>query len=136
MDPNRKRKIRFTVLIGVALLLATALVYTSFSASTEARTPSQLVAVGKSGETYELTGRVVEGSVNRADDVLRFKVADRTGGGDSVSVRYEGTVPDPFKEGREVIVTGRLVNGALIAEPGSLITKCPSKFTKKQSEKS
>jgi cytochrome c-type biogenesis protein CcmE len=132
MDPNRKRKIRFAVLIGVALLLATALVYTSFSASTEARTPSQLLTAGKSGETYELTGRVVAGSVQRKGDVLNFRVADRAGTGKSVAVKYEGTVPDPFREGREVIVTGRLVNGALVAEPGSLITKCPSKFTKRQ----
>ncbi len=134
MNPNRRRKIRFSVLIGVALLLATALVYTSFSASTEARTPSQLLTAGESGKTYELTGRVVAGSVQRKGDVLNFRVADRTGG-KSVAVKYEGTVPDPFKEGREVIVTGRLVNGTLVAEPGSLITKCPSKFSKRQAAK-
>ncbi|MGH2907528.1 MAG: cytochrome c maturation protein CcmE [Solirubrobacterales bacterium] len=38
-------------------------------------------------------------------------------------------MPDPFKEGREVIVTGEVKNGALVAKPGSLITKCPSKFS-------
>lgn len=133
MDPNRKRKIRFSVLIGVALLLATALIYTSFSASTEARTPSQLLASGEPGKSYELTGRVVAGSVVRKGDKLDFRVADRAGG-KSVLVKYEGTVPDPFKEGREVIVTGRLANGVLVAEAGSLITKCPSKFTKREDE--
>lgn len=131
MDPNRKRKIRFSVLIGVALLLATALIYTSFSASTEARTPSQLLAGGEPGESYELTGKVVAGSIKRQGDQLGFRVMDREGG-KSVAVKYEGTVPDPFREGREVIVTGRLVEGALVAEPGSLITKCPSKFSKRE----
>lgn len=131
MDPNRKRKIRFSVLIGVALLLATALIYTSFSASTEARTPSQLLAGGQPGKSYELTGRVEHGSVSRKGDQLNFRVADRDGG-KSVAVKYEGTVPDPFREGREVIVTGSLVGGALVAEPGSLITKCPSKFSKRE----
>ncbi len=43
-------------------------------------------------------------------------------------VVYEGAVPDPFREGREVIVTGALAGGTLVAEKDSLITKCPSKF--------
>ena len=37
MDPQRKRKIRLVVALGVAVLLAVALIYTSFSASTEAK---------------------------------------------------------------------------------------------------
>ena len=36
MDPDRKRQIRLVVALGAAVLLATALVYTSFSASVEA----------------------------------------------------------------------------------------------------
>ena len=44
MDPARKRKIRLVVALTCALLLAGALVYTSFSASSEARQPSQLAA--------------------------------------------------------------------------------------------
>ena len=43
MDPSRKRKVRFVVALSVAVLLAGGLVYTSFSASSEARTPSQLM---------------------------------------------------------------------------------------------
>ena len=43
--------------------------------------------------------------------------------------RYTGTVPDPFREGREVIVTGQLEDGTFVAERDSLVTKCPSKFT-------
>jgi cytochrome c-type biogenesis protein CcmE len=38
-------------------------------------------------------------------------------------------VPDPFREGREVIVTGQMDNGTFVAERDSLITKCPSKFS-------
>ncbi|MFY9470109.1 MAG: cytochrome c maturation protein CcmE [Solirubrobacterales bacterium] len=130
MDPVRKRKTRLIVTLGIALLLATALIYTSFSASTVARTPSQLLSSATAGESYQLTGRVVDGSVAEQGKNLRFKVADRTGG-DAIPVRYSGTVPDPFREGREVIVTGEVVNGTFIAEPGSLITKCPSKFSSK-----
>ena len=55
----------------------------------------------------------------------------RSGRG-SVPVSYEGTLPDPFREGREVIVSGQLENGTLVAERDSLITKCPSKFVKEK----
>ena len=43
---------------------------------------------------------------------------------------YTGVVPDPFREGREVIVSGELTQGTFVAERDSLVTKCPSKFTK------
>ena len=111
--------------LGAAICLAAALVYTSFSASSEAAKPSEL----KEGRSYELTGKVVSGSIARAGDELRFRVRDRDGTR-SVPVLYAGTVPDPFREGREVIVSGELERGTFVAERDSLVTKCPSKFTK------
>lgn len=131
MDPRRKRKIRAVVLLTVALLLAGALVYTSFSAATEAATPSQLAAGAEAGRSYELTGKVVDGSVQREGERLRFAVRDRTGQ-TAIPVAYEGVVPDPFREGREVIVEGQVRNGTLVAERDSLVTKCPSKFTEQK----
>ena len=125
MDPARKRKVRLAVALGVAVCLAAALVYTSFSASSEAAKPSQL----KAGRSYELTGKVVNGSIRHDGDDLRFRVRDRDGTA-SVPVSYTGVVPDPFREGREVIVSGELENGTFVAERDSLVTKCPSKFTK------
>jgi cytochrome c-type biogenesis protein CcmE len=127
MDPARKRRLRLFVALGAALALATALVYTSFSAATEASKPSQV----KPGQSYELTGKVVKGSIAHAGDELRFRIRDRDGMA-SLPVRYTGTVPDPFREGREVIVSGELRGGTFVAERDSLITKCPSKFTKEK----
>jgi cytochrome c-type biogenesis protein CcmE len=131
MDPARKRKTRLIVTLGIALLLSTALIYTSFSASTVAKTPSQLLASSTPGESYQLTGKVVDGSVKKTEDSLTFRVQDRTAPKDakSILVKYTGTVPDPFKEGREVIVTGKVTGDEMVAKPNSLITKCPSKFT-------
>jgi cytochrome c-type biogenesis protein CcmE len=132
MDPERKRKIRLAVALGAAVLLAAALVYTSFSASTEAKEPSEVLSAGP-GDTYQLTGRVVEGTVTRDDTELRFDVEDRDGAA-SVPVHYTGAVPDPFREGREVIVTGELQGETFVADRDSLITKCPSKFTEEAEE--
>jgi cytochrome c-type biogenesis protein CcmE len=125
MDPARKRKIRLAVALGAAVFLAAALLYTSFSASTEASKPSQL----EPGRSYEVTGKVVKGSISHDGDELRFRIRDRDGTA-SVPVSYAGVVPDPFREGREVIVSGELKRGTFMAERDSLVTKCPSKFTK------
>ena len=58
---------------------------------------------------------------------------DRAGKG-SVPVTYEGALPDPFREGREVIVDVRKQGDVYVGEKDSLITKCPSKFTAEQSK--
>ncbi len=43
-------------------------------------------------------------------------------------------MPDPFREGREVIVSGTVAEGTFVAEKDSLITKCPSKFADEAAE--
>ncbi len=132
MDPARKRTVRLIVALSAALLLAVALAYTSFSASSQATTPKQLASTAKPGESYQLTGRVEKGTWERRGSVHEFRVVERAGGAASVPVRYEGSVPDPFREGREVIVTVRKEGATFVGEKDSLITKCPSKFTEDQ----
>ena len=131
MDPSRKRKIRLVVALSAAVLLAVALIYTSFSASTEAKEPSQILSSGSSS-TYDMTGTVVRGSiVDNGKEGISFKVVDREGGGAAMPVTYKGAVPDPFRGGREIVLTGSLKEGTFVGEPETLITKCPSKFTTK-----
>jgi cytochrome c-type biogenesis protein CcmE len=45
-----------------------------------------------------------------------------------VNVSYTGSVPDPFREGREVIVTVKRDGDRFVGQRDSLVTKCPSKF--------
>ena len=71
MDPARKRRIRLTVALTAALVLAGGLVYTSFSAGSPAKTPTELLAGSKTGVTYKLTGKVADGSVKHDGDTLR-----------------------------------------------------------------
>lgn len=129
MDPSRKRAIRLTVALTVALLLASALLYTSFSAGREELTASQLLQRAQPGKSYILAGTVLDGSVRRAGDALRFRVRDpklRV----SVPVSYTGEIPDPFAAGRGVLVTvqkGAATTG-FVGQQNSLTTKCPSKY--------
>jgi cytochrome c-type biogenesis protein CcmE len=133
MDPQRKRKIRLVAALSVAVLLAAALVYTSFSAATDAKEPSQLIGAAP-GQSYDLTGRVVPGTVRQQGDGLRFRVADRDNAAESIPVTYTGTVPDPFRGGREIVLTGKVEQGTFVGQRDTLVTKCPSKFTEAKNQ--
>ena len=127
MNPARKRTVRLIVALSAAVVLASALIYTSFSAASPALSPSQLTNQAQPGRSYEVTGTVAQGSVHRAGEILYFSVEDRAGG-TTIPLAYTGTVPDPFREGREVIVTVEKHGSSYVGERNSLITKCPSKY--------
>ena len=127
MDPSRKRAIRLVVALTAALLLASALVYTSFSAGREELTASQLVKRAQPGQSYILAGTVMAGSVRHEGKQLMFRIRDpklRV----SVPVTYTGIVPDPFAPGRGVAVTVREQGTGFVGQSNSLLTKCPSKY--------
>ena len=127
MDPSRKRAIRLTVALTIALLLASALVYTSFSAGRDELTAAQLLSRAKPGQSYILAGTVLAGSVRHDGTALLFRVRDpklRV----SVPVTYRGVVPDPFAAGRGVLVTVHKQGSGFVGEQDSLTTKCPSKY--------
>jgi cytochrome c-type biogenesis protein CcmE len=127
MDPARRRRVRLVAALSAALLLAGALAYTSFSASSEAVGPGRLLRSAERGRAYQLTGVVLAGSVHRARGALHFRVRER-GGAASVPVSYTGAVPEPFREDREVIVVVRRRGAGFVGRRDSLVTKCPSKF--------
>ena len=121
------------VALSVAAVLAVFLLYTSIAGGgNPSISPSELQ--GRSGEV-QLAGLVVGPVLGDAHaGGLRFKLKDIGGKAPSrVVVRYSGSVPDLFKVGRHVVIDGQLRNGVFVAEPGSMITKCPSKYAPKQS---
>jgi len=134
VDPTRKRRLRLFVSLGAAVLLAGALVYTSLGAASDATTPSRLAAAASPNRSYRLTGRVMPGYHREADELV-FALRDRVGSA-SVRVRYTGIVPDPFRVGREVIVTVRKRGAVFIGDKDSLVTKCPSKFSSQVADNS
>jgi cytochrome c-type biogenesis protein CcmE len=124
-----RRPVRLMVALSVASVLAVFLLYTSLSgAATPSLRPSQLA--GHSGKV-SLAGLVVgpvRGDADRAG--LRFRLRD-IGGTATVPVVYRGSVPDLFAAGRHVFVSGRLRGAVFVAAPGSMMTKCPSKYVAK-----
>jgi cytochrome c-type biogenesis protein CcmE len=127
MDPNRKRAIRLTLALTAALLLASALIYVSFSAGRDELDAPQLLTKAKPGGQYILAGTVENGSIRHLGKEMDFSVLGphRTV---AVAVSYTGEVPDPFAQGRPVMVNVTDQNGKFIGQPNSLTTKCPSKY--------
>jgi cytochrome c-type biogenesis protein CcmE len=126
MDPSRKRAIRLTVALTAAVLLATALIYTSFSAGRDELTASQLIQRAKPHTEYILAGTVI--SDRRSASTLYFRVRDPKKDV-SVPVSYQGSIPDPFAIGRGVLLSvHETASGTYVGQPGSLTTKCPSKY--------
>jgi cytochrome c-type biogenesis protein CcmE len=128
---RRRNPARLVVALSVAAALAIFILYTSIAGNaTPTLQPSQLN--GHSGRV-ELGGRVV-GPV-RGDSYStagkRFSIRD-PGGATTVRVVYHGTVPDLFKVGRDVLVTGQMRGGVFVAKRDSLVTKCPSKYVPKK----
>jgi cytochrome c-type biogenesis protein CcmE len=114
------RKQRRLVLIGGSLgvlAIAAALVLSALRESIVFfNSPTDIVEKHVSaGARLRLGGLVKEGSVQRGDNLqVRFVVTD---GKNDVAVRYQGIVPDLFREGQGVVAEGKLEpNGSLAAD--------------------
>jgi cytochrome c-type biogenesis protein CcmE len=125
---------RLVIALSVAAVLAVFLLYTSIAGGgNPSVAPSELA--GRAGDV-RLAGLVVgpvRGDAHAGG--LRFRLQDISGQNKaSVRVLYQGSVPDLFKVGRQIVVDGELRKGMFVAQPGSMITKCPSKYAPKQTD--
>ena len=124
------------IALSVAAALAVFILYTAVvGGATTQLSPSQLA-----GHTNHvaLVGTVVgpvTGDAHAAG--LRFRVKDVTGSSKVlVPVDYHGSVPDLFKVGRHIVLTGQLHGATFVGDRDSLITKCPSKYAPAKSSTS
>jgi cytochrome c-type biogenesis protein CcmE len=120
---------RLVVALVVGSLLTVFLAYQAlFNSGTLLVSVAQLRhdTDGAAQKQVTLTGTVVRAS--RTATPMRFVLRDESSR-QTVPVSYRGSVPDAFKTSRRVIVTGRLKDGVFMAQPDSLLTKCPSKYS-------
>ena len=127
------RKKRFLI-GGITVFLAIGyLVFMGFQDSvTYYYTVSELMEQGSSiyDENVRVKGQVAPGSVEQeaTGRILRFTIID---GEKSLSITYQGAVPDTFKVGAEVIVEGQF-NSNGIFQAHTLMPKCPSRYVPQQ----
>jgi cytochrome c-type biogenesis protein CcmE len=124
------------IALSVAGALAVFVVYTALAGNGVAQlTPSSLA--GHPGDVT-LVGAVVGPVTGDAytHRGLRFQLEDIGHATPArIAVAYRGSVPDLFKVGRHIVVEGSLRHGVFVAKPGSLVTKCPSKYAPAKSSK-
>ena len=103
---HRKAVIALGVLAAVGL--AVGLVLNAFNSNLVFfYTPTQVAAQeAPKGKPFRIGGMVEKGSLVRQGLTVSFTVTDNV---KAVTVRYEGLLPDLFKEGKGVVVQGRLL---------------------------
>ena len=75
--------------------------------------PTELIEQNKINQRLRLGGLVKSNSINVKGTIIKFDVTD---GNNSVSVNYEGLLPDLFKEGQGVIVEGKFDSNSFNAD--------------------
>lgn len=78
------------------------------------------------GKNMQLHG-FVDGIPLVRQNTLEYRFKIKTGEY-SVAAAYKGVVPDTFKDGSEVVLTGRLGPDGFQVDPGGITAKCPSKY--------
>jgi cytochrome c-type biogenesis protein CcmE len=109
----RQRRMMFVGLILLAVAGSAAFLLTALNGNVQYNILPSDVFAGKApqGRAFRLGGMVEQGSVKREPGSLQlqFDITDYT---HEVTVRYEGVLPDLFREGQGVVVRGKLVEGA------------------------
>jgi cytochrome c-type biogenesis protein CcmE len=113
MKPRHKRIAMLGGLV-VAVGAVVALVLNAFQSNLVFfYSPTQVAAnEAPSGRTFRVGGLVEPGSVKVTGTQVQFVVTDSA---KTVAVRYEGILPDLFKEGKGVVAQGQLRDGVFVA---------------------
>jgi cytochrome c-type biogenesis protein CcmE len=110
---RRDQRLMIIGVAGAVLVLAATLTFAGLRDSVVYFVaPSELAEKAQRGQRVRLGGLVVEGTVQRTGDVNTFAVTD---GAVQVEVRYEGQLPDLFREGQGVVCEGTWSPGEAFA---------------------
>ena len=115
MNPTRKRRLALIGLVLAAAALAATFIALALQENLSyLHTPTEVLEGKAPSARFRLGGVVCEGSVQRTPGSLavRFAVTDRVR---QVPVRYDGILPDMFREGTSIVATGRMQRGAFEA---------------------
>jgi cytochrome c-type biogenesis protein CcmE len=125
----KKQRLRFMILTLVVFCIIGYLIYAGIRDTMGYYlTVTELIEQSPqlSQEQVRVSGQVVEGSVNwdPGERILHFSITDDASA--SLSVVYQGIVPDSFKQGQKVILEGVYADEMFTAS--QLMTSCASKY--------
>jgi len=110
----RRRRLAIIALSGAVLALALWLVASALRDNIVLFfTPSELTAEHKSAKRLRIGGLVETDSIEISGTVARFVITDQT---ESITVSYDGALPDLFRDGQGVITEGRFDRELFVAD--------------------
>ena len=138
MNPRRKKRLTIvlSVLAGIGIIIG--LVLYALSQNIDLfYTPHEIVH-GKDdtglkptiGQRIRVGGLVVVGSVKRDADNLKVQF-DLTNKGEVITIKYDGILPDLFREGQGIIANGKLTQERLL-EASEVLAKHDENYMPKE----
>ncbi|PSJ46235.1 cytochrome c maturation protein CcmE [Zobellella endophytica] len=123
MNPRRKKRMTLLAAVVIGLSAMTGLVLYALQQNIDLfYTPTELVqGKGKEqlrpevGQRLRIGGLVVPGSVRRDQQSLKVSFDLVDAGGEQVTVRFDGILPDLFREGQGIVAQGHLENARTIS---------------------
>ncbi|HEX7474376.1 MAG TPA: cytochrome c maturation protein CcmE [Dehalococcoidales bacterium] len=82
------------------------------------------------GQTIRVAGPVAVNSLQQVESTgnsVEFVMQDRDNSQFRLTINYQGSLPDAFKEGQDAVVEGQLTSTGDFAAT-QIIVKCPSKY--------
>ena len=115
MKPQRKRRLTTVFLILISSAFGSFLIIKALDSNLDFFfTPSVLYAQNiPDNKRIKVGGMVLEGSVKRDKTNIIFEITDYK---NSITVNFNGIVPDLFQEGSGVVVLGYMNKDVILAE--------------------
>ena len=115
MKPERKRRLITVFLILISSAFGSFLIIKALDSNLDFFfTPSELYAQDiPDNKRIKVGGMVLEGSVKRDKTNIIFEITDYK---NSITINFNGIVPDLFQEGSGVVVLGYLDKDTILAE--------------------
>lgn len=117
MTPRQKRMTFVAVIIAGVGVFMTLILMALNENLNHFYGPKQVVAgEAPKDHSFRLGGLVVAGTVKRPDEESLKIQFDLTDTAESITVHYEGILPDLFREGQGIVATGKMQGDVFIAE--------------------
>lgn len=118
MNPKRKKRLTMIALLVAGVGVAVGFALKAFNENLMFFFSPKEVVAGEApaNAPFRLGGMVIKGSIERPGDglVVQFGLTDYA---QSVTVQYEGILPDLFREGQGIIAMGKLNDqGVFVAD--------------------
>ncbi len=138
MNPRRKKRLTIVLSVVAGIALIIGLVLYALSQNIDLFYTPYEVVHGKDdtgvkpsiGQRIRVGGLVVTGSVKRNEHSLKVQF-DLTNKGEVITVKYDGILPDLFREGQGIIANGSLTSSKVL-EAAEVLAKHDENYMPKE----